>query len=51
MGIKDKLARIDWSTVCTAVSCVGVVGTGIFSGIGGVKMSEEWDSEKSLGES
>ena len=50
MGIKDKLARIDWSTVCTAISCVGVVGTGIFSGIGGVKMSEEWDSEKSLGE-
>ena len=50
MGIKEKLARIDWSTVCTAVSCVGVVGTGIFSGIGGVKMSEEWGSEKSLGE-
>lgn len=50
MGIKDKLARIDWSTVCTAVSCVGVIGTGIFSGIGGVKMANEWDSEKSLGE-
>lgn len=50
MGLKDKLKGFNWSTACTVGSCVGVIGTGIFSAIGGMKMADEWDPEKSLGE-
>lgn len=48
MGIKDKIKGFDWATACTVCSCVGTVGTGIFSAVGGMKMAGEWDSEMSL---
>ena len=43
MKFKDALLKIDWSTVCTVASCAGTVGTGVLAGVGGARMSKEWD--------
>ena len=43
MKLKEALLKVDWSTVCTVASCAGTVCTGVLAGVGGARMSKEWD--------
>lgn len=43
MKLKEALLKVDWSTVCTVASCAGTVGTGVLAGVGGARMSKEWN--------
>lgn len=42
MKFKESIKSVDWATVCTVASCIGVVGTGVLAGLGGAKISKEW---------
>ena len=50
MKLKGLFTKVDWATVCTVISCVGTVGTGVLASIGGQKMAKELSPDLSRGE-
>ena len=50
MKLKELFTKVDWATVCTVISCIGTVGTGVLASIGGQKMAKELSPDLSRGE-
>ena len=44
-SLKRLVEKVDWASVCTFVSCAGVVGTGVSAAIGGVKLAKDYNPD------